>query len=326
MEISDWKSTAELNPVYREIRKQGLETNLAEFETYGFTVIEPERFAPPEFLERLRRALLDVAERRTGIKHDLVTGAHGSLDQEPSFKHQYVLYYMLLEDPVFQEYVTNPTLMTIMTYLLGFDFKLYVLASFVKWPQPGGDGRPPWLHMDSPVSPLSLTAGKDAHGCNSVFLLTDYTRENGGIAFVPGSHRYCRPPAFGEGLENAIPVEAPAGSVVLWHANLWHGGVQRTAPGLRLNLTGFFTRRYIVPQENYRDNITQEILDRNSKRLAVLVGMGDENGWTSAQGPRRSKSFKVLIDAYQEAGYPLPAQLAQYRDSGRMHPMDDPEP
>ena len=176
MEISDWKSTADLNHVYREIRKQGLETNLAEFETYGFTVIEPDRFAPPEFLERVRRAVLDVAERRTGIKHDLVTGAHGTLDQAPSFKHQYVLYYMLLEDPVFQEYVTNPTLMTIMTYLLGFDFKLHRLLSFVKWQDPRGYGPNLGLHMDSPVRPLSLTAGKDAHGCNSVFLLTDYTR------------------------------------------------------------------------------------------------------------------------------------------------------
>ena len=257
MKISDWNSTADLNPVYHEIRKLGLESNLAEFETYGFTVIEPDRFAPPEFLERVRKVVLDVAERRTGVKHDIVSGTHGNLDQVPSsLREQYILYYLLLEDPVFQEYVTNPLLMTFMTYLLGFDYKLYVLASFVKWPDPNSDGRPPGLHMDSPVLPLSLTAGKDAHGCNSVFLLTDYNRENGGIAFVPGSHRYCRMPDWSkaEGIEEAIPVEAPAGSVVLWHANLWHGPFPRTAPGLRLNLTGFFTRRYIVTQENYREN------------------------------------------------------------------------
>ncbi len=43
--------------------------------------------------------------------------------------------------------------------------------------------------------------------------------------------------------------------------------------------------------------------------------MGDENGWTSAQGPNFAKSYQVLIDAYEEVGYPLPEVLVQFRDN-----------
>ena len=40
MEILDWPATRELNGIYREIRELGLETNLAELEAFGFTVID----------------------------------------------------------------------------------------------------------------------------------------------------------------------------------------------------------------------------------------------------------------------------------------------
>jgi len=40
MEIGDWAATRDLNRIYADIRALGLETNLAELEAFGFTVIE----------------------------------------------------------------------------------------------------------------------------------------------------------------------------------------------------------------------------------------------------------------------------------------------
>ena len=45
---------------------------------------------------------------------------------------------------------------------------------------------------------------------NSAYILTDYSKENGSIAMVPGSHRLGRLPYPGEGLKDMVPVEAPA--------------------------------------------------------------------------------------------------------------------
>ncbi len=60
------------------IRELGLEPYVAELEQYGYTVIPPERVATPEFVERLRDAVLRVAHERTGVEH-----ARGRLSPEP---------------------------------------------------------------------------------------------------------------------------------------------------------------------------------------------------------------------------------------------------
>jgi hypothetical protein len=46
MEIGEWRATRDLNDLYREIRDLGLETNLAELEAFGFTVIAATRCSP----------------------------------------------------------------------------------------------------------------------------------------------------------------------------------------------------------------------------------------------------------------------------------------
>ena len=64
MEIGDWKATRGLNEAYRAIRTIGLETNLAELDAFGFTVIEGA--ASAELVERLKRAISSEVERKTG--------------------------------------------------------------------------------------------------------------------------------------------------------------------------------------------------------------------------------------------------------------------
>ena len=73
-------------------------------------------------------------------------------------------------------------------------------------------------------------------------------------------------------LSQAVTVEAPAGSVLIWHGNSWHGAHARTAPGLRISLVTFFSRHYIrPPRETYSAKLTQEMLDRNGPRFAKRV-------------------------------------------------------
>lgn len=306
MEVGDWKSTGELGPLYRQIRKLGLEQNIAELDAFGFTILEPGKAAPVAWVEGLRDKLLEVAERRTGVKHDVVTGEHGHLDVQPPFKHQYILYYLLLEDPVFQQAICNPYLLALQTYMLGFDCRLSSCTSFVKWRDEQGYGPTLGLHADTPVThPLPI--GKDTHTGNSAFLLTDYTLDNGALAMVPGSHRYARQPRPGEGADAAIPIEAPMGSLVVWNGNMWHGAFPRKTDGLRLVLTMYFNRWYLYPQEDYRRTVTQEILDANPKRLAVLLGLANPNMWDNVQGPDFAGAAQTMAAAYEEAGLPNPA-------------------
>src|SRR5262249_19714660 len=55
--IGEWTATRELNGIYADARELGLEANLAELATYGFTTI-PDALGP-ELVERLIAAIND---------------------------------------------------------------------------------------------------------------------------------------------------------------------------------------------------------------------------------------------------------------------------
>ena len=91
-----------------------------------------------------------------------------------------------------------------------------------------------------------------AQFCNVTWLLSDYTKDNGALAFVPGSHRLCRQPLSGESVRHVVPVEAPKGSLVVWHANTWRGSYPRVGPGLRTGIAYGLAREYVHPLEPVR--------------------------------------------------------------------------
>ena len=69
MEIGDWRSTRDLNDLYRQIRELGLETNLAELDAFGFTVIEDA--LSPELTASLRDAVVREAETAFAARLDV---------------------------------------------------------------------------------------------------------------------------------------------------------------------------------------------------------------------------------------------------------------
>lgn len=118
------------------------------------------------------------------------------------------------------------------------------------------------------------------------------TRRTTVPSVVPGSHRFGRQPTAGEAVGDAVPVECPAGSLILWHGSTWHGAFPRKNPGLRLNLVAYCNRWY-KPQEAYRGNVPAEMLARRSPRFGRLVGADDAMGWKADGPPRSSPTFGV---------------------------------
>ncbi|HEX9889270.1 MAG TPA: phytanoyl-CoA dioxygenase family protein, partial [Nitriliruptorales bacterium] len=118
-----------------------------------------------------------------------------------------------------------------------------------------------------------------AQVCNVTWIHTDYSKENGSVAIVPGSHRFGRHPFPHEEdflKEDApfrpIAIEAAAGSIVFWHGNTWHGAWPRTEPGVRINTLMYFNRSYVKQMQDLRLKVTDEMLERNPPEFAELVG------------------------------------------------------
>lgn len=264
--FADWPAAGKAKDPLREIARLGLERQVAELDAYGFTIIEPGQAAPADFVDRVEAAVLAASERRLGVAPDKATG--GSHDAMKTGWGQH-MFYMLLEDPVFEQALLNETALALTSWLVGDSCLLSSMTSIIKGP----GGAPLGLHSDTAMMPVPYPAY--AQVANATWVLSDYTRENGALCFWPGSHNFCRSPTKEEmnSTDNFLPVVAPRGSLVIWHGHTWHGAFSRSAPGLRINLILYFCRVYLQTQENYRDKISAEAVARNPRRFAELLGL-----------------------------------------------------
>ena len=97
-------------------------------------------------------------------------------------------------------------------------------------------------------------------------------------------------------------LEAPAGSLAIWHGNTWHGAFNRTAPGLRVSATVYLVRPFIRPIEDYIGKVPQELIDKYGPRLAILLQHGCVPEY-STQGDRVdfTQSARKYVAAYEES-------------------------
>ena len=257
--------------VLTEIERLGLTKHVSELDAVGLTVVEPYEHLDAAFVERLKDVVLDLAKDRLKL-----ADVAEDLGPNVNFQHnQHYLYYLLFEHEVFQHAVCHPVVTALTTYLLGKSCLLYDCVAQVK-----GRGDTPFqLHCDNFMQPPPFPPY--AQHANATWALTDYTRADGGLGFVPGSHKYCRQPKPGDGMDDVVAVNAPAGSLVLWHGHTWHTGLSRETPGYRANVVNTFCRKYIRPQEDYGAKVTDETLANNPPMFTKLMGREFPFGWQS---------------------------------------------
>lgn len=263
--FADWPSHERSPDPLEGIARLGLESHAAELDAYGFTIVDAARAAPAGFATALLDTVLDVAGRRSGTRPD--PEAAGPAHPDSAWGQH--LFYLLTEDPLFEQAMMNEVALALITWLLGESCVLSSMNSIIKGP--GEDAL--ILHSDTAMVPAPFPAY--AQVANATWLLTDYDRDGGALCFWPGSHKYCRPPTPAETRDTArfMPVVAPAGSLVVWHGNTWHGAFPRSVPGLRVNLISYFCRIYMQTQEWYRDRVSAEAIARNGPRFRHLVGL-----------------------------------------------------
>ena len=69
MDLADYEASPNVDPLMKEIDAYGLYKHVVELEAYGMTVVPPETIgASPEFVERLRNAIITTCEKRNNIK------------------------------------------------------------------------------------------------------------------------------------------------------------------------------------------------------------------------------------------------------------------
>lgn len=172
---------------------------------------------------------------------------------------------------VFWRVMSEPRVLELVEFVLGPNYKLSSLNArstnpYSPEPQP--------LHVDMG----SLPDVKGPTVCNSVWMLDDFTEQNGATRLVPGSHLWHKRPQ--EVMEDPLAahpeeilITGDAGDVVLYNAHIWHGGTANQTARHRRALHAFFVRAD-QPQQQYQKQLlraeTQVALPAALRRLLAL--------------------------------------------------------
>jgi hypothetical protein len=309
MDIKDWASAKDTAPLYRELKELNLLEHLAELEAFGYTILPPEKVGSVEQLHATKEAVIRIACER---KNCSIGELENVFDDG-----QELLRFVLWDDEIFEKIILTPSALGLINWLVGTNCVLSLCNAWVKGKGHSRTGiHADWAQFEMPTMAI------EPFTANFNYLLTDYTEQDGGLSFVPGSHKWRRLPSVEEAMywkDNAQPVEAPAGSMIIWGDHTWHGSYPKTTDGLRLMLLGTFCRPHMQTQEAYRHTTTDSALARNPKRFARLMNVYHAMPWGKTpdyaipgQGPSGYLSLLDLEPAGEELQVPKRGDYHQY--------------
>lgn len=171
---------------------------------------------------------------------------------------------------VFDIFYTHPRVLAGVAHVLGREVKLSSLNYRAAKPGMGLQK----LHVDwhEAVVPDQYKV------CNSIWLLDDFSKENGATRVVPGTHHSGVLPQ--DVLPNPLAphpaeviIEAPAGSVFIFNSHAWHGGTTNHTAKSRRAIHSYFCRSDQPQQVDQTRYIKNETLQRLSPAVVKILGL-----------------------------------------------------
>jgi ectoine hydroxylase-related dioxygenase (phytanoyl-CoA dioxygenase family) len=214
----------------------------------------------PELLQRLRARVDELFELEGAL-------AGSEFKQEPGARR---LANLVNKGRVFEEVILTPEVLEAMAQVLGPKFKLSSVN--VRSADPHSPCDQP-LHADS----AALADESGYWVCNSVWMLDDFTSENGATRMVPGSHRWGRiPPAeMYEAHPEQELVTGNAGTVVIMNAHMWHGGTANRTAAPRRAMHVYYTR-WDKPQQQWQKKwLSAEVQGRLPAKAREILALDD---------------------------------------------------
>jgi ectoine hydroxylase-related dioxygenase (phytanoyl-CoA dioxygenase family) len=197
--------------------------------------------------------------------------AGSEFKQEPHSKR---LANVVNKGEIFLQVINTPDVLECMAHVLGPKFKLSSLN--VRSPDPHSDWVQP-LHIDGGGG---LPDEKGYYVCNSIWILDDFTADNGATRIIPGSHRWMQRPAdvladLTAPHPQEILVTRTAGTVVVMNSHLWHGATANRTSKPRRAMHAYYTRSD-KPQQLYQKKyIDPNLQARLSPQLRKLLALDD---------------------------------------------------
>jgi ectoine hydroxylase-related dioxygenase (phytanoyl-CoA dioxygenase family) len=245
---------------------------LEELKDQGYTILRG--LVPAERLEQLRAALDQMHRDEAHVPRQ--TAEAGCLRG----------YNLVRRSPVFRAALQQPEVIELVEAMLGGDCILHSFESRSALP---GGGRQS-LHRDMPfVENMALSI-------NCVWMLDDFTLENGATRVVPYSRTRLDPPERNRVYPDEVIAIEPAGTVLLFNTMTWHGGGPNHTDKLRRAFHVHYCRSWVKPQRDHPRSIDAEALADATPLLIRLLGFHSQ------------MEFEPVLNEHQRL--PVPAVAA----------------
>ncbi len=158
--------------------------------------------------------------------------------------------------------VTNPTYQALARNKLGEGFQMAEVGCI--WVKPGGG--PGRLHADVPIGWFPRNSMPIPNVCfmvNCIWMLTDFTREDGGTLLLPFTHHSRQVPRPDVEYRHLLSAEGEAGSIVIFDGRIWHAtGANVTNDRQRVGLSSGFHTAWMDPAAGNWHLMKRSVLDR----------------------------------------------------------------
>lgn len=172
---------------------------------------------------------------------------------------------------VFEVCFTHPKVLAAIAHVLGGELQLSSLNARAALPGQGLQA----LHADwgKPVEP------GDYKVCNSIWLLDDFTPQNGATRAVAGSHRSGKMPGDvmpdpKQPHPDEMLLLGKAGTVVIFNSHTWHGGTLNQTDKPRRAMHSYFSRRDQHQQLDQKKYLRPETRERLSEAALTVLSVG----------------------------------------------------
>jgi ectoine hydroxylase-related dioxygenase (phytanoyl-CoA dioxygenase family) len=233
----------------------------------------------PDLLSRqeattARNLILELAEKEKQTGKLVVQGAKERL------------YGLLYKGDVFTKLVENQVVIALIEAILGENIILGGFSAHILHPTAQRMG----VHVDYPYWAMSSPFPKyPILEIQVIWMMEDFTADNGAPLFAPGSQNLATKPDIEEFNQTAEKITGTAGTAIISHGLCWHDTSVNNSDRPRVSLLGNYTPQYIHPLENNLFNYQQETIQNSSPQLRKLL----RHTWMSSEKQIFGMKFKM---------------------------------
>lgn len=169
---------------------------------------------------------------------------------------------------VFDIFYTHPKVLAAIGHVLGSSHKLSSLNYRAALPGKGSQN----LHVDWKDG----VPNGSYKVCNSIWLLDDFTPDNGATRIVPGTHKQSALPQdlvddLSQPHPDEVVITGRAGSVFIFNSHVWHGGTTNRTEKPRRSIHSYFCTSDQAQQIDQSRYITSETRKRIGKSGCAVL-------------------------------------------------------